>query len=119
MDAKELTLLAMKNSDCDSQNQLAKKLDVHSEYVSGWISGRRKPDATYIGMLAELAGLDPWETMKDYEIKNEAHPGRKRLWEHLARAAVLLAVVSSFFVSPSPAEASSSAASGPNRCILC
>ena len=48
---------------CGSYENLAKRIGVLPPIISYWKSGKRKPDSFNICYLAEIAGLNPLDTL--------------------------------------------------------
>ncbi|MFA8393769.1 helix-turn-helix domain-containing protein [Burkholderia ubonensis] len=55
-----------------SLGAVAARFDFHQSRLSEWRSGKRKPDASEILILAELAELPPFETLAEIEQELDA-----------------------------------------------
>ncbi|KWD88428.1 transcriptional regulator [Burkholderia ubonensis] len=61
-----------------SLGSVADQLDIEQSRLSHWRKGVRKPDAAQILMLAELAGLPPFETLA--QIEQELDSKHSAVW---------------------------------------
>ncbi|MBN3796295.1 MULTISPECIES: helix-turn-helix transcriptional regulator [Burkholderia] len=61
-----------------SLGAVAARFDFHQSRLSEWRSGKRKPDASEILILAELAELPPLETLA--EIEQELDSKHSAVW---------------------------------------
>ena len=77
MDIAELLDAAKRKQG--SNAAVADKLGYHYTKLSHWRSGRYKPDATEIMLLAELAGLPPFETLAEIECQLDSD--RASVWQ--------------------------------------
>ena len=58
--------------------KLAEKIETHKNRISDWISGRRKPEAAEIAVLAQIAGMPILETVAAVEM--ELNDKYKDIW---------------------------------------
>ncbi len=77
MDIAELLDAAKRKQG--SNAAVAEKLGYHYTKLSHWRSGRYKPDATEIMLLAEMAGLPAFETLA--EIESQINSERASVWQ--------------------------------------
>lgn len=77
MDIAELLDAAKRKQG--SNAAVAEKLGYHYTKLSHWRSGRYKPDATEIMMLAEMAGLPAFETLA--QIESQLDTERASVWQ--------------------------------------
>jgi len=59
--------------------RVAELLGIEQQRLSKWRAGQRKPDAAEIMMLAEMAGLPPFETLAKIEL--EIDSTHRSIWE--------------------------------------
>ncbi len=58
--------------------KLAEKINTHKNRISDWTSGRRKPEAAEIALLAEIADMPILETVARVEM--EVNDKYKDIW---------------------------------------
>lgn len=105
----ELLDLAKEVSGLDTDYKVAKMIEEDRARMTEIRNGKSAP-VRVVAKLSTLAGLDPWQTIKEIEAETAKNPKVKAYWEGLARAAVFLAAVTPFFATPTPSEASNGAA---------
>lgn len=92
-----------------SDNELAKRFDLHRQRVSACRAGREWPDNYIVMKLAITLKLDPATVLADLESQREKHPDRAQFWRSfLTRAALLVLIactLASSFIATSGTEA--------------
>jgi transcriptional regulator with XRE-family HTH domain len=64
-----------------SDYRIAKILGIHPNSVSGWRTAGKLPSNPIAMRLAELAGVDPVETMLAVNIERSTTPADREAWE--------------------------------------
>ena len=120
-----------------SLGAVAQRMGIEQSRLSKWRSGDRKPDAADIMLLAEMAGLPPFETLA--QIEQEIDEKNASIWAralgNLRAAGVAATVILGLsifstmpknasaavtnFVTPSPAEAAPAINNGVRVFMLC
>lgn len=93
-----------------SDNELAKRFDLHRQRISAYRNGTQWPDNYIIMKLAITLQLDPARVLADLESQREKDAKRVEFWRSfLSRAALLVLIactLASSFIATSGTEAS-------------
>lgn len=95
-----------------NDNDIAERLGLNRSAVSQWRSGKTAPNEDQAARLAALLGKP--EIMAECMAHRAKVPEARAMWERAARtlsmaASLIAAVAVSFFLTPSPANASNGA----------
>lgn len=109
MNSLELVEKAKTALGVKSNYALSKKLLISEQRLSEYCNGKRTPDNYAIAKFAKVLEVDPWTLLKEIEAQTEKNPERRDFWKKQAMwaGAILTAVI--FNMSPSPANAATTA----------
>jgi transcriptional regulator with XRE-family HTH domain len=97
-----------------SLGSVADRLEFHQSRLSEWRSGKRKPNASEILVLAELAGLPPLETLA--QVEQELDEKHASVWAralgNLRAAGVAATVILTLGTSLTMAHSDNASAAG-------
>ncbi|UEP46584.1 transcriptional regulator [Burkholderia sp. B21-005] len=119
-----------------SLGSVAKQMDIEQSRLSKWRAGLLKPDAAQVMLLAEMAGLPPFETLA--QIEQELDAKNASVWAralgNLRAAGVAATVILGLsiysitprnasaavtnFVTPSPADAAPNMKNGGKTLLI-
>jgi|GEM_PF-5005172 len=86
MKASELINKAKTRQDCKAA-ELARMVGASSGRMSEWEADKNRPKGLQAAQLAELAGLDPWETICALEEEWASKAAEKTAWQGFLMAA--------------------------------
>lgn len=87
MKPSDLVQKAVEKSGATSDYQLAKQIGVPKQYVSRWRANTTWPDNDHTALLAEVAGLDVWETICALEYERHEDEAKRSRWAGFLAAA--------------------------------
>lgn len=76
-----------------SDNELAKRFDLHRQRISAYRNGTQWPDNYVVMKLAITLKLDPATVLADLESQREKHPDRAQFWRSFLTHAALLVLI--------------------------
>lgn len=114
MKPSELVAKAMKRQGVNSRYALAKLTGVSDAHLTHFANDKRWPDNNHTRLLAEAAGLNPFETIAELEMTRASDEATRSAWGKAlaslrrSAAAFVLAMLATLAASGLPASTSPS-----------
>ena len=106
METTELLQKVKDKTGAESDYKLAKVLDIPTQRIADYRSGKRAPDVYACTKIAIMLGVDPLEIISEVEARSAQTQAKRDFWrdfrQHTGKAAVMVLALG--FMTSSPVD---------------